>query len=505
MEHTGRLQQSVTDLARRILFGATADAAIDADLGYIVEVDRAHLVMLAERGLLPAAHARALLAAIAALTASGFAPLRGQPAPRGLYLLYEDHLIRALGPEVGGMLQIGRSRNDLGATIFRLRLRAPVLALLGEAQRLLAILVRRAERYQGTCMPAYTHYQAAVPISYGHYLAGVACALARDTDGLAATLDELDTCALGAGAVGGTTLPIDAARTAALLGFRRPVAHSIDAVASRDLALRLLAGAAILGVTLSRAATDLLLWTSGELGLLWLPDHLVGSSSMMPQKRNAFLLEHVQGRSTAALGALVGAAAAMHAKPFTNSIAVGTEGVAPLEGALRATREASILLRLVIAGARPEPAAMAARAAAGYTTATELANRLVATGELSFRSAHHAVGALVRDAIARGEPLEQAALDWPLAGAADLGGLDPASVARASAYGGGPGDRAMDACLGQLRAGWRARAAAIALRRRNWQAAAEALDAEVTRLLGAPAPDRASAGADSPRERESSP
>ena len=500
MEHTGRLQQSVTDEARRILFGATSDAAIDADLRHIAEVDRAHLVMLAERRLIPAAHARGLLAAIDALAASGFAALRGQPAPRGVYLLYEDHLIRTLGPEVGGMLPTGRSRNDLGATIFRLRLRAPVLALLGEAQRLLAILVRRAERYRGVCMPAYTHYQAAVPISYGHYLAGVACAITRDADGLAAASAELDTCALGAGAVGGTTLPIDAERTAALLGVRRPVAHSIDAVASRDLALRLLAGAAILGVTLSRAATDLLLWTSSELGLLWLPDHLVGSSSMMPQKRNAFLLEHVQGRSTAALGALVTAATAMHAKPFTNSIAVGTEGVAPLEGALRATREASLLLRLVLAGATPQPEAMAARAAAGYTTATELANRLVATGQLSFRSAHHAVGALVQGAIARGEPLDRAVADWPLAGAAELGGLDPAAVAQASAYGGGPGDRSMDACLQELRAGWRERAAAIALRRRGWQAAAHQLDAEVARLLGAPAPG----GGDSSRERISS-
>lgn len=483
MENTGRLQHSVTDEARRILFGVTSDAAIDADLRYIAEVDRAHLVMLAERRLVRAEHAAPLLAAINALVTSSFAALRGQPAPRGVYLLYEDHLIRTLGPDIGGVLQTGRSRNDLGATIFRLRLRAPVLALLREAQRLQAILVRRAERYRGVCMPAYTHYQAAVPISYGHYLAGAACAIARDTDGLLAASEDLEQCALGAGAVGGTTLPIDVERSAALLGFRRPVAHSIDAVASRDLALRLLAGAALLGVTLSRVATDFLLWTSNEFGLLWLPDHLVGSSSMMPQKRNAFLLEHVQGRSAAALGALVSAATAMHAKPFTNSIAVGTEGVAPLDGALRATREAVILLRLVIAGAQPLPEVMRARAASGYTSATELANRLAMTGELSFRSAHHTVGALVRAAIGRGESLELAVAQAQLSGSADLDGLDPAAVAQASEYGGGPGERSMQACLQQLRAGWRERAAGIARRRRGWQAAAGQLDAEVARLV----------------------
>jgi argininosuccinate lyase len=191
----------------------------------------------------------------------------------------------------------------------------------------------------------------------------------------------------------------------------------------------------------------------------------------------------------------------MHAKPFTNSIAVGTEGVAPLEGALRASREATLLLRLVVAGALPLPEAMAARAAAGFTSATELANRLVATGRMSFRSAHHAVGALIGDAIARGEPLERAVAGWPLADSADLTSLDPAAVARASAYGGGPGDRSMDACLAQLRAAWRERAAAIALRRRDWQAAAHQLDAEVARLVGAPAAADAPRTEDTPKER----
>jgi argininosuccinate lyase len=209
---------------------------------------------------------------------------------------------------------------------------------------------------------------------------------------------------------------------------------------------------------------------------------------MMPQKRNAFLLEHVQGRSTAALGALVGAATAMHATPFTNSIAVGTEGTAPLEAALRATREAVILLRLVVAGARPLPDAMLARAAAGYTTATELANRLVTTGGLAFRSAHHAVGTLVRDALGRGESLEHAVVHWPQAASADVRALDPASVAQASEYGGGPGPRSLAACVQQLRADWTARAAGLAQRRRGWQAAAHALDAEVARLLASAIP-----------------
>src|SRR5262249_17458275 len=202
------------------------------------------------------------------------------------------------------------ARNDLNATVLRIRLRQPILRLLSESLRLQAVLLRRARKFRRIVMPAYTHYQAAVPVTYGHYLAGVAGALERDILGLIEGSRELDFCPLGAGSVGGTTLPIDQQRTASLLGFSGPVLHSIDAVASRDIVTRMLAAISILGITLSRLAADLLLWTTSEFGFLKLPDRLVGSSSMMPQKRNPFILEHVQGRSAAAIGAFVAAATA---------------------------------------------------------------------------------------------------------------------------------------------------------------------------------------------------
>lgn len=487
MENTGRILRGLTPTARRIIFGATADAGIDDELEHISQVDRAHLVMLAERGIVEAVYACALLRAIDELRAGAFAPLRGRPAPRGLYLLYEHHLIERLGPRVGGILQTARSRNDLNATVVRLRLREPSMRLLREALRLQAVLLRRAARFAGVVMPVYTHYQAAVPVTYGHYLAGIAEALGRDIAGLLAACADLGRCPLGAGAAGGTSLPIDPARTAALLGFERPAVHSIDAVASRDVILRLLASMAILGVTLSRLAADLLLWTTAEFAFLVLPDDLVGSSSMMPQKRNPFLLEHVQGRSAGALGAFVSAATATHGKPFTNSISVGTEAVAPVWGALRGIAEAVTLARLVVAGAEPQPAAMLRRAADGYVTATELANRLAVEGGMAFRSAHHTVGSIVREAIEQGgTPLQDAAAGWlaqtglPLS----IDGLDPDSVARASAYGGGPATAALDACLGQARAGWSERMRWMRAQAQTWRAADMALNEAVRRLCG---------------------
>jgi len=455
MDNTGRITRTLTPTARRIIFGSNADASLDAEMDHAAQVDIAHLLTLAERGIVDRTKACKLIRTIVELRQNNFAPLRQQAAPRGLYLLYENYLIDALSPEVGGIIQTARSRNDLNATVVRLRLRAPFLRLLREALRLQTVLIRRARRYADVVMPAYTHYQAAVPVTYGHYLAGVAEALGRD---IAACFDagtDIDRSPLGAGAVGGTSLPIDQERTASLLGFTRPALNSIDAVASRDLILRLLASAAILGVTLSRLSGDLLIWTTSEFDFLSLPDELVGSSSMMPQKRNPFLLEHVHGRSSFALGSFVAAASAMHATPFSNSVAVSSEGVVHVWPALQKTTEAITLLRLVVAGATPHPQAMLERAKSGYTGATELVNRLVTEAGEPFRSAHRTVGEIIRDAVAGGVGLEEATKQLLAQRKIDSSnGLDPESVVRASIYGGGPGPASLDNCLRSAKADW---------------------------------------------------
>src|SRR5207248_6286633 len=146
-----------------------------------------------------------------------------------------DWLAGRLGERTAGILRTGRSRNDLNATVLRLRLRRPVKRLLTEVLRLQAVLLAGARRQAGTVMPGYTHYQPAVPTTYGYHLAGVARALDRDLDALAAAAAGLDTSPLGAGTGHGTALPIDPARTAALLGFERPSPHALDAVAAPAL------------------------------------------------------------------------------------------------------------------------------------------------------------------------------------------------------------------------------------------------------------------------------
>jgi argininosuccinate lyase len=481
MEDTGRMTQALTPTARRIVFEEHTEDIFHLEMSGIAKADRAHLVMLAETGIVDRQRVSALLKAIDELEANGFQRLQGRAAPRGLYLMYENYLSETLGQTVGGVIHTGRSRNDLNATLVRVRLRLPFTSLVRSALLLQAIVLSRASRYARTIMPGYTHSQPAFPMSYGHYLAGVASALSRDISGLFEAARDLQVCPLGAGAGGGTTFPIDSLRTASLLGFDSTAANSLDAVASRDPVLRLLASVTLMGVTVSRLATDLLTWLSQEYGFLVLPDRLVGSSSMMPQKRNPFLLEIVQGRTATPLGAFVAAVSATQKTPFTNSIVVGTEAVRPVWEALQAMTDAATLTRLVLGGAKPDSEKMYRRTVEGFTVATELANELVRSGT-DFRTAHHAVGESIRHALDQDEPTLALV-------AQRLGGfevtpesLDPAEIVSKTSYGGGPAPETLDRCLRLCRESWSAAAQTLRTIKRKWRAADELLAETVAAL-----------------------
>jgi argininosuccinate lyase len=450
-ERTGRLTRGLGRRTGRLIFG-TDDATAVAELDLITYVDLAHLVMLNRTGLLDACQARDLATLIEALRAEKFRPLRGLPAPRGLYLMYENHLIERLGEATGGKLHAGRSRNDLNATTTSLRLRSWLLDFLAEAVRLQAVLINRARAHRGVVMPVYTHFQAAMPVTYGHYLLGVAVALGRDIEAVRHAAEGLGRCPMGACAVAGTDLPIDPESVAALLGFDTGPVHATDAVASRDVMLRVLAAVTGAGITISRLATDLQLWSTEEFGLVEFPERLVGGSSAMPQKRNAFLLEHLKAAAGSAIGAWAAAAAMIKSTPFTNTIEVGTGAAGAVWPGLDAIAKAVLVAQVIVSGAWPVPARMRQRASDGFTTATAVANGLVRAG-VPFRTAHHKVGAAVRAAVECGSTH----LD-------ERGGeQDIADVVAATRVGGGPG------AFGETFAHTRADAAGHAAWLRAWR------------------------------------
>ncbi|MCF1596027.1 argininosuccinate lyase [Streptomyces muensis] len=454
MTGTGRLVRTLGPRTRRVVYGEPGPDEIRGELHHTSTIDLAHVVMLTECGLLGRSAAAALLRTITRLRADGFRELCGREAPRGLYLMYESHLIAELGADVGGKLHTGRSRNDIKATITAMRLRGDLLDLLGELHRLQAVLLSRARAHRDVVMPVYTHFQPAMPVTYGYYLAGIATALERDVAALHHPVDELGRCPLGAGAVSGTDLPIDPVRTAGLLGFDGPALHAMDAVATRDTLLRALAAAASAALTLSRLATDLQLWSTQEFGFVEFPERLVGGSSAMPQKRNAFLLEHLKAKAAAAVGAWTASASAMKSTPFTNSIEVGTEAVGGAWPALATVRDSVLLAQVLVSGARPVPARMAQRAREGFTTATVMANRLVRQG-VPFRTAHHVVGAAVRRAIENGET-ELTKIELPGGLPVDASTEIPSLAEAVAAHdrGGGPGscDRVVDELRNMLAA-----------------------------------------------------
>jgi argininosuccinate lyase len=485
MENTGRIRKLLTPSARRILFAAGHGTHAE-ELWPISRVDQAHLLMLMERGIIEREAGARLLAAIGRLQQQDYSPLEGLEATRGVFLLYEDYLIASEGSEIGGVLQTARSRNDLNATVLKLKLRQPYLKILREGLRLQAVLLNRIRRFASVVMPVYTHGQAAMPTTYGHYLAGVAAALSRDLEGIFTAAHDLQSCPLGAGAVAGTSFPINVSRTAELLGFTTGPLNSLDAVASRDLVLRFLSAASVFSITLGRMATDFLQWTTAEFGFLGLPDELTGSSSAMPQKRNPFILEHVQGRSASLIGAFVQAAAPMHAMPFTNCIAVGTEAIKPAWEALRSLAEMMVLTRLVVAAARPHQKAMLRRARDGFTVATEYANRAVREAKLDFRTAHRLIGQAVLKSIECSEnSLDQTATEMAASTQIPVSfqRLDPSSVVQSLEYGGGPGPCSMEtmfAVLHERSADQRRRKRA---QERAWQHAEALLEEKVKSAL----------------------
>jgi argininosuccinate lyase len=389
-------------LIKHLFAGALRENALTS-FHHLMQVNAAHVILLDRCQAIARRDAQALLLLYRQMVQAGPECLDLDPRLEDLHFNVEAHVIRQLGEEVGGRMHTGRSRNDLNATISRMQTREAILRLVERSQALRTALLDRAVEHAETLMPGYTHLQPAQPITFGYYLAALADALARDSARLAATYERTNGCPLGAGALAGTGFPLDRRLAAELLGFDGLVENALDAVASRDHVLEVLAALAILTVTLSRLAQDLYVWATDEFGFVTLADEVSIVSSIMPQKKNPITLEHCKGKAAQVLGALVAALGAMRATPFSNVRDVNREAVSPLgEGVAQA--EASLeLMTVTIETLSVNPARMLARAQADFSTVTELADTLVRVEGLPFRTAHRIVAEVVVEALQAGK------------------------------------------------------------------------------------------------------
>ncbi len=439
--NTGRLKEGLDQKVIDIIFGKDIDSAIENELPYSTQIDQAHLIMLAEQKIIPHDYAIKLLEEIDLLQKSNFKDLRGKNVKRGWYLSYEDYLINRLGLDIGGSLHMARSRNDLYATVFRLKLREPFTRIIDVALNLRSTLIKLSRRYSSLLIPLHTQMQPALPSVVGHYLLAIDQALSRDIQDLIEAFTDVEYCPLGACAVGGTGFSINPERTAELLGFIGPKENSIDSVASYDFVLRLLSAMSVMGVTISRLATDIHLWTTQEFNFFRLPDRLSGSSSILPQKTNPFILEHIKGRAASQIGYLVSAVAAMQKVPFSNAIEVKKEGAPHIWKAFKELSEAFILIDLVLNGLIPEKDIMSKNKAYDFITASSMADFLVRKTKRSFRDAHKEVGEIVNNAISSGKAIQEIAKEYfnGELSTSELNRLEFSKIVKGLAFGGGPG------------------------------------------------------------------
>jgi argininosuccinate lyase len=400
-------------------FAAGPDAimqAINASIGFDQRLyaqdiagSRAHAAMLAATGILSnkdaAAIGEGLLTVLSEIEAGKF-PFRVEL--EDIHLNIESRLTELIG-EPGKRLHTARSRNDQVAVDFRLWVRDQCDQAISGISGLMRAFLAQAEAGADWVMPGFTHLQTAQPVTWGHHMLAYVEMFARDRSRFEDARRRMNECPLGAAALAGTGFPIDRDMTARALGFDRPTANSLDSVSDRDFALEFLAAASISAMHLSRFAEELVIWSSAQFRFVRLSDRWTTGSSIMPQKKNPDAAELLRAKLGRILGATVALFTVMKGLALTyskdmqedkeqvfdaaDSLMLGLAAMTGMVGDMTANRDA-----------------LAAAAASGFSTATDLADWLVRTLGLPFREAHHVTGTLVAMAEGQGVDLPDLSL-----------------------------------------------------------------------------------------------
>jgi len=366
---------------------------------YDLAASRAHARVLGRAGLLTNDELGRMLAALDDLEAAcASGEFRPTVDDEDVHTALERGLLERLGA-LGGKLRAGRSRNDQVATDLRLYLRDHARGVAARLVELCDALVEQAERHVDTPAPGMTHLQHAQPIVFGHQLLAHVQALLRDLDRLRDWDRRAAVSPLGAGALAGSSLPLDPVQVAHELGFDRPAGNSVDAVADRDFVAELLFVAALAGVHLSRLGEEVVLWTTPEFGWVELDDAFATGSSIMPQKKNSDIAELARGKSGRLIGGLVTVLTMLKGLPLAYDRDL-QEDKEPVFDAVDTLELVLPALAGMISTMTVRVDRLVAAAPVGYTLATEVADWLVRRG-VAFRDAHEITGRLVALCAAR--------------------------------------------------------------------------------------------------------
>jgi argininosuccinate lyase len=368
---------------------------------YDIRGSRAHARVLHEAGLLNHKELAAMLDALDRLDADvesgGFVPV---PEDEDVHTALERGLIERAGPELGGRLRAGRSRNDQVATLLRMWLRDAARRIAAGALDVIDALLDQAQAHLDAAMPGRTHLQHAQPVLLAHHLGAHVQALLRDVERLRDWDVRAGVSPYGSGALAGSSLGLDPAAVATELGFHAPVENSIDGTASRDFAAEAAFVLAMLAVDLSRIAEEIILWATAEFRYVELDDAYSTGSSIMPQKKNPDVAELARGKAGRLIGNLTGLLATLKAQPLAYNRDL-QEDKEPLFDSVDQLELLLPAMAGMIGTLTFRTQRLAELAPAGFTLATDLAEWLTRQG-VPFRTAHQAAGACVRLAESRG-------------------------------------------------------------------------------------------------------
>ncbi len=370
-----------------------------------IEQSRAHAWMLAERGIISLEDRNNLIEGIEEVEAElALGAFVFEEDDEDIHMAIERRLIELAGP-VGGKLHTARSRNDQVATDLAMYVLEQARAAHDAAGELMGALLNRAEEHTDWPLPGYTHLQRAQPVYLAHHLLAYFWMLARDRERFAFALEQAGRLPLGAGALAGVSFDTDRRLVARQLGFHDILPNSIDAVSNRDFALDYLHAAATCATHLSRLGSELVLWSSQEVGFCELPDAWSSGSSIMPQKKNPDAAELLRAKAPRILGHLTALHGVFHALPLTynKDMQEDKEHLFDTADTLQLALSAA---RGMILGVRFSRERMAAAAADELLGATDLADMLVRHG-VPFREAHGVVAGLVRTALEGGRRLSE--------------------------------------------------------------------------------------------------
>ena len=369
----------------------------------------AHATMLGACGIIAESESKLIcdtLEQIAKDIDSG--ALEIDPNAEDVHTFVEGELTERIGT-AGKRLHTARSRNDQVATDIRLTLKKECDALSTQLKELVTAICQKALQHKSDVMPGYTHLQRAQPITFGHHLMAYAEMFLRDLGRLEDAKNRMDELPLGAGALAGTTYPLDRNMTAKLLGFARPTNNSLDSVADRDFCVELASAISLAMVHLSRFSEEIILWCSWEFKFVELDDAFATGSSIMPQKKNPDIAELVRGKSGRVFGDLMTLLTMLKGLPlaYNKDMQEDKEAIFDAVDTLRLCLTAFIPM---IETMKPIPENMRKAAAKGFINATDCADYLVNKG-MAFRDAYKATGTLVAYCIDHDKTLETLTLD----------------------------------------------------------------------------------------------